>query len=98
MFKPALPIATLLLIAPATATASETIAFSYDARGRLTGAARSGSVNAGVTTAYAYDAAANRTQVTTTGASGAAPPLSPATAQVAVVHIGGSYRIIRIIR
>jgi YD repeat-containing protein len=48
------------------AAASETITYSYDARGRLTQVAHSGSVNAGKTTRYAYDKAHNRTSKTTT--------------------------------
>lgn len=43
------------------AAASETIAYSYDARGRLIALTRSGSVNDGVTTSYSYDDADNRT-------------------------------------
>lgn len=50
------------------ALASETITYSYDARGRLIQVAHSGSVNNGVTTAYAHDKANNRTSKTTTGA------------------------------
>ena len=50
------------------ARASETISYSYDARGRLKQVAHSGTVNNGVTTTYSYDKANNRTNKTTTGA------------------------------
>ena len=53
---------------PSAAGASETITYSYDARGRLKQASHSGSVNNGVTTTYSYDKADNRTNRTTTGA------------------------------
>jgi len=63
----------LLLVAigiatvPALAIASETIVYSYDAKGRLVQVTHSGSVNNGVTTNYTYDRADNRNQVVTTG-------------------------------
>lgn len=50
------------------AIAAETITYSYDARGRLKQAVRSGTVNNGVTTSYQFDRAHNRTRKTTTGA------------------------------
>lgn len=52
---------------PALAIAAETIAYSYDARGRLVRVDRSGTVNANVTTNYAFDKADNRTLKNTTG-------------------------------
>ena len=51
-----------------TAHATETVNYTYDARGRVVGVAHSGTVNNGVATAYTSDNADNRTQVTTTGA------------------------------
>jgi YD repeat-containing protein len=56
------------LIATA-AYATETITYTYDARGRLVQVQRSGTVNNGVNTTYTHDKAHNRTNVTTTGAS-----------------------------
>ena len=56
------------LAVAAAAVAAETITYSYDARGRLTGVARSGTVNNGVSTNYSYDKADNRTNKTTSGA------------------------------
>jgi len=50
----------------ATAMASETITYTYDARGRLVKVARSGSVNNNVTANYVYDKADNRTNVNVT--------------------------------
>jgi len=58
----------------APALASETIAYSYDARGRLVQVARTGSVNNAVTTTYAHDKAGNRTAKTTTGSPNPGPP------------------------
>jgi hypothetical protein len=55
-----------LLIAALTAvaaTASETINYSYDARGRLIQAKHGGTVNNNVTANYTYDKASNRTNV-----------------------------------
>ena len=52
---------------PALAIAAETIAYSYDARGRLVKVERSGSVNNGVVTNYSYDKADNRILKNTTG-------------------------------
>jgi hypothetical protein len=50
------------------AGASETITYSYDARGRLKQFSHSGTVNNGATTTYGHDKADNRTAKTTTGA------------------------------
>ena len=59
--KAALALAALGVAA--AAVASETITYTYDARGRLTKVARSGSVNNNVSATYAYDKADNRTTV-----------------------------------
>jgi YD repeat-containing protein len=59
-------IAVALCIAALTAvaaTASETINYSYDARGRLVQVKHSGTVNNNVTANYQYDKADNRTNV-----------------------------------
>ena len=56
----ALVIAALTAVA---ATASETINYSYDARGRLVQVRHSGTVNNNVTANYTYDKADNRTNV-----------------------------------
>ena len=52
----------------ATAMASETINYSYDARGRLVQVRHSGTVNNNITSNYQYDKADNRTLKNTTGA------------------------------
>jgi hypothetical protein len=57
-----------LLLLGAAAYATETITYTYDARGRLIQVAHSGTVNNGVSTTYSYDKARNRTNKTTTGA------------------------------
>jgi hypothetical protein len=59
---------------PALAAASETIAYSYDARGRLIKVERSGTVNNNVVTSYTYDKADNRTNKTTSGSPNSGPP------------------------
>ncbi|MFL6725203.1 MAG: RHS repeat domain-containing protein [Sphingomicrobium sp.] len=66
--------ATAALMIPIAASASETITYSYDARGRLVQVAHSGTVNNGVTTSYVYDKAHNRTSKTTTGSPNPPPP------------------------
>lgn len=60
------------LTTPAAAT--ETIAYSYDARGRLVKVERTGTVNNGVTTTYTQDKADNRTSKVTTGSPNPPPP------------------------
>jgi len=47
----------------AAAVASETITYTYDARGRLIKVVRSGTVNNNVSATYSYDRADNRTNV-----------------------------------
>ena len=54
------------LTAAAMASASETINYSYDARGRLVQVRHGGSVNNNVTANYQYDKADNRTNVNVT--------------------------------
>ena len=53
-------------VAGVAATASETINYSYDARGRLVQVKHSGTVNNNVTANYQYDKADNRTNVNVT--------------------------------
>jgi len=52
----------------AAAYATETITYTYDARGRLIKVSHSGTVNNNVVSNYSYDKADNRTNVNTTGA------------------------------
>ena len=54
------------------ASASETITYSYDARGRLVRVMHTGTVNDNVSASYSYDKADNRTSVNV--ASPNAPP------------------------
>ena len=49
------------------AQAAETITYTYDAQGRLTNVAHSGTVNNNVQSSYTFDHADNRTNVTVTG-------------------------------
>ena len=59
------------LIAATTAHATETITYTYDAKGRLVKVVHSSTVsnNNGVTVDYTHDKADNRTNVKTTGAN-----------------------------
>lgn len=59
----------LAALLASSAFATETITFTYDALGRLTQSAHSGSVNNGQQTTYTLDPAGNRTNTTTTGAA-----------------------------
>jgi predicted nicotinamide N-methyase len=62
------PAIAAIASASSPAGASETISYSYDARGRLIQVSHSGTVNNGVVTSYSHDHANNRTNKTTTGA------------------------------
>lgn len=66
------PIALLLsavaVLAPTVASASETVTYSYDAKGRLTSVAHVGGPADGVASSYTFDAADNRTQASVSGA------------------------------
>jgi YD repeat-containing protein len=57
----------------AVASASETVNYHYDARGRLVKVVRTGTVNNGVNASYTHDKADNRTNVTVTGSSNPPP-------------------------
>lgn len=63
-----------LLLLGAGAYATETITYTYDARGRLVQINRTGTVNNNVVTNYTYDHANNRTNKTTTGSPNPPPP------------------------
>lgn len=53
---------------------SESVRYTYDAKGRLTGVQRTGGSNNNVQTQYTYDKANNRKSVVTTGSGNPAPP------------------------
>jgi len=78
-------------LSASSATASDTVNYSYDANGRLVSALRTGTVNnIAVQTNYQYDKADNRTRASVV--SGSAPGGSggtPATYGVIVVPISG---------
>jgi hypothetical protein len=57
-----------LIAAAGIASASETITYTYDAKGRLILVQHSGSVNNNVVANYTYDAADNRKNLKVTGA------------------------------
>ena len=71
IFSPLTAIGALAL--PATAIASETITYTYDAKGRLVKVVRTGTVNNNVTVEYEHDKADNRTRVKTTNSPNPPP-------------------------
>lgn len=58
---------------PVIAIASETITYSYDAKGRLVKVVRTGDVNNNVVTEYKHDKADNRVEVKVTGSTNPTP-------------------------
>lgn len=58
----------LAAIASSTAGASETVNYTYDAKGRLVKVAHTGTVNNNVVANYSFDKADNRVNVNVTGA------------------------------
>lgn len=64
----------ITILLGAAAYASETITYTYDARGRLIQVSHSGTVNNNVITGYVYDKAHNRQSKTTTGSPNPPPP------------------------
>ena len=71
--RAAIALGAAMLTPAATAGASETITYRYDARGRLVEVQRSGTVNSRVTTTHTYDKADNRTNKTTSGSPNPPP-------------------------
>lgn len=65
----------IALLFSAFVFATETITYTYDARGRLIRVVRTGTVNNNVTTTYTHDKANNRQTVVT--ANSPNPPPSP---------------------
>ena len=63
----------LSLCCSVPATASETVTYTYDAKGRLVKVERSGTVNNGVKAEYTHDKADNRRNVKVTGSPNPAP-------------------------
>ena len=63
-----------LITLPASVSATETVTYVYDARGRVIQVIRTGTVNNGVTTSYTIDKADNRASKTTTGSPNPPPP------------------------
>ena len=57
-----------LAATPVAVQATETVTYTYDAKGRLVKVVHAGTVNNSLTTTYSHDKANNRTNVTTTGA------------------------------
>lgn len=56
------------------ALATETITYTYDAKGRLVKVVRTGTVNNNVTVDYEHDKADNRQKVKTSNSPNAPPP------------------------
>jgi hypothetical protein len=64
----------ILIILGVAAYASETITYTYDARGRLVSVNHVGTVNNNIVSNYVYDKADNRQSKTTTGSPNPPPP------------------------
>ena len=69
MARMRLMVALVMAVTPIAAQATETVTYTYDAKGRLVKVVHTGTVNNNLTTTYGHDKADNRTNVTTTGAS-----------------------------
>jgi len=69
-----LVVGAAIAVASAAAIANETVAYRYDARGRLVRIERSGTVNNNVATNYTFDKADNRVAKVTTGSPNPPPP------------------------
>lgn len=63
----------LCALVGAHANASETITYTYDAKGRLVKVERSGAVNNGLKYEYTHDKANNRRNLKVTGSPNSAP-------------------------
>ena len=61
--------ALLIAVIAVPGWGSETITYSYDAKGRLVKTVRTGSINNGLTTEVSHDKADNRSRVKVAGAS-----------------------------
>lgn len=68
-----LPIIGAALLGAFPALATETITYSYDAKGRLVKVVRTGTVNNNVTVDYEHDKADNRTRVKVTNSPNPPP-------------------------
>jgi hypothetical protein len=63
----------LIAAAPALAIASETITYTYDAKGRLVKVEHNGSVNNNLVANYTHDKANNRTNLNVSGSPNPPP-------------------------
>ena len=63
-------LAVVAAVLASAALAGETVSYTYDALGRLTGTSTTGSTNNGVVTGLTYDAAGNRLNYVMSGAGG----------------------------
>lgn len=68
-----LPLVVSGLLVQAPASATETITYTYDAKGRLVKVVRSGTVNNNVTVDYGHDKADNRTRLQVTNSPNPPP-------------------------
>jgi hypothetical protein len=66
-------IALAIAAAPALAIASETINYTYDAKGRLVKVEHAGTVNNNLVANYTHDKANNRTSLNVTGSPNPPP-------------------------
>ena len=82
---------TSMALAAAPAIAGETTTYTYDALGRLTGSASTGTVNNNLNTTIQYDPAGNRTNYTVTGSTNAAAVIVVPLAGYTIIPIMTGY-------
>jgi hypothetical protein len=69
-----LVVAIVTCFAPSSASAAETITYTYDAQGHVIKVVRTGTVNNSITSEYSHDKMSNRTRVKVTNSPNP-PPL-----------------------
>jgi hypothetical protein len=69
MMKVRMLMGLVLAALPVAAQATETVTYTYDAKGRLVKVVHTGTTNNNLTTTYSHDKADNRANVKTSGAS-----------------------------
>jgi hypothetical protein len=69
MMKVRMLMGLVLAALPVAAQATETVTYTYDAKGRLVKVVHTGTANNNLTTTYSHDKADNRANVKTSGAS-----------------------------
>ena len=74
MTRMKIAVALVAAASAGAASALETVTYSYDSLGRLTGSVTSGGPNSGISTGTSFDPAGNRSSYSVTGSSAARVP------------------------